>query len=145
MMKSMQSRALGLSAVIVWFCVSAMACKSPSREGAPGVQGEQPAATYTVQGVVKMLPPAAQPGNDKTIVVLHQAVPRFKDQEGKEVGMMAMPMPFTLAPNLDMAGIEVGSKVEFTFGIFWKAPTPTRILSIKKLPDETQIHFNVDE
>ena len=102
----------------------------------------QPSATYTVKGVVKMLPPAAQPGNNKTIVVLHQSVPKFRDREGQEVGMMAMPMPFTLAEGVDMTGITVGSKVEFTFGVFWQAPTPTQILSIKKLPDETQIDFS---
>ncbi len=120
------------------------ACKKSSRD-APVETQEPPAATYVVQGIVKMLPPAAQPGNNKTIVVLHQAVPHFKDQDGQEVGMMAMPMPFTLSQGVDITGIEVGSKVEFTFGVFWRAPTPTRILSMKKLPDDTQIQFNVDD
>lgn len=120
------------------------ACNRSSPIGAEETQ-EAPAATYVVKGIVKMLPPAAQPGNNKTIVVLHQAVPKFKDKDGQEVGMMAMPMPFTLAKGVDMTGIDVGSKVEFTFGVFWKAPTPTRILSIKKLPDDTEIQFNIDE
>lgn len=108
-------------------------------------QEAAPAATHTVQGVVKMWPAIAQPGNGKTVVVLHQAIPQFKDQEGNVVGMMAMPMPFTLAKGLDVAGISVGSKVEFTFGVFWKDPNPTRILAIKKLPDDTQIKYTPDD
>ena len=125
-------------------CLSGLGCKRSPSQGSPSAS-EQPAATYTVQGVVKMLPPAAQPGNNKTIVVLHQAIPKFKDRDGQEVGMIAMPMPFTLSQKVNMSGIEVGSKIEFTFGMFWKAPTPMQILAIKKLPDDTQIQFNVDE
>lgn len=94
---------------------------------------------------MKLFPPTAKPGNGKAIVVLHQAIPKFKDQEGKEVGMMAMPMPFSLSPGLDVSGISTGSKVEMTFGVFWKEANPTRILAIKKLPDDTQIKFNLDE
>jgi hypothetical protein len=106
---------------------------------------EPPAATHTVQGVVKLFPAATKPGNGKTIVVLHQAIPKFKDQEGKEVGMMPMPMPFTISQGVDVNGIALGSKVEMTFGVFWKEPNPTRILAIKKLPDDTKIKFDVDE
>lgn len=91
-----------------------------------------------------MFPAVAKPGNGKTIVVLHQSIPKFKDQEGKEVGMMAMPMPFTLSAGLDVSGIVVGSKVEMTFGVFWPEPIPTRILAIKKLPDDAQIKYDVD-
>lgn len=115
---------------------SILACKKPP---------EPPAATHTVQGVVKLFPSVTKPGNGKTIVVLHQAIPKFKDQEGKEVGMMPMPMPFTISEGVDVNGITTGTKVEMTFGVFWKEPNPTRILSIKKLPDDTKIKFDVDE
>lgn len=120
-------------------CLTLVLCASASCKRKAS---EAPTATYTVKGVVKMLPPAAKPGTDKAIVVLHQAVPTFKDREGQEVGMMAMPMPFTLADGIDMKDIVVGSKVEFTFGVFWQAPTPTRILALKRLPDDTQINFS---
>lgn len=123
-------------ASLLWMALLAAGCQKRA--------SETPSETYTVKGVVKMLPPAAKPGNGKTIVVLHQAVPNFKDREGQEVGMMAMPMPFSLAEKVDMTGIEVGAKVEFTFGVFWDAPTPTRILSLRRLPDDTQIQFSPD-
>ncbi|MCG5052345.1 MAG: copper-binding protein [Myxococcales bacterium] len=123
-----------LAAVILW---AGGACKP--------TPPETPSATYTVRGVVKLLPPAVAPGNGKTMVVLHQAIPTFKNEEGEQVGMMPMPMPFTVSQGVDLSGIVTGSKVEFTFGVFWKAPVPTRVLSMRKLPDDTQIRFDVEE
>lgn len=130
-MKRVAVALLAVCALAPW-----LGCRKPE---------EPPSATHTVQGVVKLWPAIAQPGNGKTVVVLHQSIPQFKDQEGNVVGMMAMPMPFTLSKGLDVNGIGVGSKVEFTFGVFWKEPNPTRILTIKKLPDDTQIKYTPDD
>jgi len=94
---------------------------------------------YTVQGIVRSAPSANAAG--KTITILHQAIPTFKNRDGEETGMMAMAMPFQMAPEVGEMALAVGDKIEFTFDVDFDAQNPTTIVKITKLPADTEIRF----
>lgn len=94
---------------------------------------------YTVQGIVRSAPAATKAG--KSITILHQAIPRFKNRDGEETGMMSMAMPFQVAAEVGEIPLAVGDKVEFTFDVDWEAQNPTTIVKMTKLPAETEIRF----
>jgi Cu/Ag efflux protein CusF len=93
-------------------------------------------ATYTTRGVVRELPP--QPGAD--MVVHHEAIAEFVDRKGERAGMDSMTMPFSVAPVVDLSGIERDSKVEMTFEVRWK-DAHLRIVRLTELPAETELDF----
>ena len=68
------------------------------------------AYSFKVRGVVRALPGAGTAPNE--ILVKHEEIPDYRDSSGKVVGMMAMTMPFYLAPSTSLAGIAVGDTVE---------------------------------
>ena len=90
------------------------------------------ADVYTVRGVVEQLPPAAGP--DRELYIHHAAIPEFRNERGKVVGMGSMTMPFPVAPGVPLAGIAPGDAVEFTFAISWKRPAGYQLIRIRKLP-----------
>jgi len=94
---------------------------------------------YTIQGIVRSAPAANKAG--KSITILHQAIPTFKNRDGEETGMMSMAMPFQVAAEVGELSLAVGDKVEFTFDVDWEAQNPTTIVKITKLPAETEIRF----
>lgn len=102
---------------------------------------EAPAAAaeiYAMRGEIVRLPTAASP----EIAIRHEAVPDFRDEAGKVVGMEAMTMPFALAPGVDIAGLVPGDKVEFTLEMRWKATRDiVRISRIGKLPAGTLLSW----
>jgi Cu/Ag efflux protein CusF len=110
--------------------------------GLAGCRGKTPAPAadaYTVRGIVEKLPQANGP--DKEIYIHHAAVPGFKDEHGKVVGMMSMTMPFPVAPGVSLAGIAPGDPVEFTFTVAWRGEAGYRIVAIHRLPPGTAIDF----
>jgi Cu/Ag efflux protein CusF len=94
---------------------------------------------YTVQGIVRSAPAANKAG--KTITILHQAIPTFKNRDGEETGMMSMAMPFQVAAEAGELPLSVGDKVEFTFDVDWDAQNPTTIVKITKLSADAEIRF----
>jgi Cu/Ag efflux protein CusF len=99
-----------------------------------------PAAdVYTARGVVEKLPQVNGP--DKEIYIHHAAIPGFRDEHGKVVGMMSMTMPFPVTAGVSLAGIAPGDPVEFTFTVAWKEPAGYRIVRLHRLPAGTAVNF----
>ena len=118
--------ALSVLAVVVGSC---------GREAPP-----PPADVYTVRGVVERLPQAGGP--DSGLYIHHAAIPSFRDEHGKVVGMMSMTMPFPVAAGVSLAGIAPGDAVQFTFTVEWKRPAGYQLTRIEKLPPGTAVDFN---
>lgn len=111
------------------------AASSPATEVGPG----DPAATYTVRGVVAEMPDQVKPGADFRIK--HEAIDTFANAEGKVVGMGAMVMPFPLGPGVRLDGLALGDIVEVTFSVWWTPSIKWHVTSMKKLPAETELVF----
>lgn len=78
-----------------------------------------PDQTYTTEGRVERLPRRGAEIRD--ISIAHEAIPEFRDREGREVGMEAMTMQFEVAEPVSLAGLAPGDRVRFTFEIRWNA------------------------
>lgn len=86
-------------------------------------------AAYEVRGEILRLPSSARP----EILIRHEAIAGFRDEQGKEVGMEGMTMPFTLAPGTPVDGLAVGDAVRFTLETRWELDRdPVRITRIEK-------------
>ncbi len=68
----------------------------------------------------------------------HEAMPTFRDKDGKTVGMHAMTMGFA-APAKGAA--KAGDLVEITFEVRWGQKPPMRITGLKKLPAGTKLNL----
>ena len=97
------------------------------------------AAVYQVRGESRQLPVA--PARD--LMIRHEAIPDFKDEAGKVVGMEAMTMPFTLAPGVELGGLAPGDRVEFTLEVRWDDPANlARITRLGRLPPGTRLAWD---
>ena len=97
-----------------------------------------PVETYAMRGEIVRLPAAGS----LEIAIRHEAVPDFRDEGGKVVGMEAMTMPFTLAPEAAIAGLAPGDRVAFTLEMRWKATSDiVRISRIERLPAGTMLSW----
>jgi Cu/Ag efflux protein CusF len=74
------------------------------------------------------------PGTDNLLYLHHEAIDRFRDEDGKIVGMDSMTMPFPIAKGLSLQGIEAGDKVTATLQIDWKAVPGVQVVAIEELP-----------
>lgn len=107
-------------------------CGTPANTPAVAVE------TYAMRGEIVRLPSPPSP----EIAIRHEAVPDFRDENGKVVGMEAMTMPFGLAPGVDIAGLAPGDKVAFTLEMRWKATSDiVRISRLEKLPADTRLSW----
>jgi Cu/Ag efflux protein CusF len=106
----------------------------PACEKAPAPAS--PAARYTVRGSVAFLPDGEA---SKKLELKHEAIPSFKNRKGETTGMVAMQMPFGLAPGVSLAGIVVGDPVEFTFETRWDAEPSLVITALAELPAQTPL------
>jgi len=97
-----------------------------------------PDATYTVRGVILSLDVAQSGG---AITIDHEAVPGFKNRDGKPEPMASMSMPFGITPDLPVKGLAPGDKIEFTWELRWDGSPPTRIVKITKLPPSTPLEL----
>jgi Cu/Ag efflux protein CusF len=93
---------------------------------------------YRVRGEIARLP--ASPGGE--VSIRHESIPDFRDREGKVVGMMAMIMPFGVAPDATLAGLAVGDRVEFRLEIRWRSSPPATVGDFRRLPPETRLEFD---
>ena len=111
-----------------------LAC-GPKRGAAPA----PPDATYTLRGEIVRLPAAA--GGELSFH--HEAVPGFRDAQGRVVGMASMTMPFATAPELDLSDLAVGDRVELDFEVRWNGRgAPLRVVRIVRLAPGTRLGFD---
>jgi Cu/Ag efflux protein CusF len=86
---------------------------------------------YTVKGIVKGMPGDGRAPNE--ILVKHQAIPEYRDEDGVVTGMMAMTMPFYLAEGVSLSGIKAGDSVELKIEQHLKPSFTEAVAAIKKV------------
>jgi hypothetical protein len=110
-------------------------CSPSAPKPASSTKGT-PAATYTARGKIASLPTASS-----DMYLQHEAIPTFKDKDGKVVGMGTMTMPFPLAKGVTTDGLAVGDGVEFEFSVWWQPRVSYEVTRITKLPPGTTLDF----
>lgn len=98
-----------------------------------------PDAVYEVRGVIVALPQQTRSGEMR---VHHEAIPNFKDREGKTIGMQSMTMPFPLAPGVSTDSLQLGDKIQFRLEVRWNEGPTIRIAKIELLPGSTPLALN---
>lgn len=127
-MNGSRPRNLRAWTTIVWLAVSGCGGGEP----APAA----PAATYQVRVQVV----AHEGSGDGARVILdHEAIPGFKDRDGKADTMPSMKMAFGLAPGVEASALPPGSKHEVTFDVVWGREPTIRVTEAKRLPDDTAL------
>lgn len=86
---------------------------------------------FTVKGIIKGMPGDGLAANE--ILVKHQPIPDYRDENGTVVGMMAMTMPFYLAEGVSLNGIKAGDSVELKVEQHLKPKFTEEVASIKKV------------
>lgn len=100
----------------------------------------KPDATYVVRGKIIDLPDPARATSE--FVVHHEAIDNFVNaQTNQVVGMGSMEMPFPLAKDVKLEGLQVGDVVEITFEDFYKPSRKYQVIKVTKLPAETALEF----
>jgi hypothetical protein len=135
--------AAGCAAVFLpalWMGV-APGCGERGDRTAPQQSGQlaPPDQVYTVRGIIRDLPDPSRPAS--AFQVRHVAIDDFVAADGRVVGMDAMVMPFTPARELSLEGFQVGDVVELVFEVRWKTPPRSRVVEIRKLPEDTPLEF----
>ncbi len=129
----MRNRAIASAAALSTLLLAA-ACK-PSPPAAVAAAGD---ADYRVRGEIVRLPE----GSGGEIWIRHEAIPDFKDAEGKVVGMESMSMPFAVGAGLDLAGRAPGDRVTFTLSMRWNASPANAITALELLPEGTALPWD---
>ena len=102
----------------------------------PTVKGPEP-TTYDVRGVVRQV---RDLGDGHTqLSVHHEAIPDFVSINGEVIGMKSMTMPFTVADQVDLSGVDAGAKIQFDLSVDWSRPEPALIDSLEVLPEDTDL------
>ena len=96
-----------------------------------GVALADDAYTFKVHGVIRGLPGKGLAKDE--ILVKHQAIPDYRDESGKVIGMMAMTMPFYLAPELSVEGFAEGDTVELEIEQHLQPESSEKVVKIKKV------------
>jgi Cu/Ag efflux protein CusF len=99
-----------------------------------------PDAIYTARGEITKIDAAT-----REVYVHHEALPEFRDEQGAVVGMESMSMPFTPGPGIDLGALTVGQRVEFEFGIRWRAAPRLELRRATPLPPGTRLAFDEAE
>lgn len=89
------------------------------------------AYSFKVNGVVRALPGQGLAKDE--ILVKHEEIPDYRDQSGKVVGMMAMTMPFYLAPGVPLEGISVGDRIELRVEQHLKPDFSEKVVELTKV------------
>ncbi|MEO8277442.1 MAG: copper-binding protein [Thermoanaerobaculia bacterium] len=113
---------------MAFLALSLAACaKAPAPPSAPP-------DIYAMRGEIVRLPAAGE----REVILRHEAVPGFRDDAGKIVGMDAMTMPFTLSAAALAGAVQnlaTGDRVAFTLEVRWSDPHDTIVISgISRLP-----------
>jgi hypothetical protein len=104
--------------------------------GAACVREAPPGRDYIVRAQV-VKPPDPVAG----LYLYHEAIDDWRGRAGEVEGMDPMSMPFPVAEDVALAGIEANDKVEVKLHVDWSAETPVEITGIRELPQETQLVF----
>ena len=91
---------------------------------------------YTVRAQV-VQPPDPVTG----LYLYHEAIDDWRGRGGEVEGMDPMSMPFPVAADVPLEGIEANDKVEVNLHVDWSAETPVEISGVRELPPETQLVF----
>jgi hypothetical protein len=96
----------------------------------------EPIATYRTRGQVTA---KSGQGDDARVNILHEAIPTFKDRDGKVVGMESMEMIFGYAPAVSAGSLAPGDKLAFDFEVRWSGTPPIVLTRVEKLPSDTTL------
>ncbi len=102
-------------------------------------QDQSKVHSYETRGIIKTMPAKA----GEPIEIRHEAVPNFKNDEGKTVPMDSMQMPFQISDDVSLEGLSEGDKIKFTFDWNW-GDYSMKVTSIEKLPADTQLDLPTD-
>jgi len=95
--------------------------------------------TYTTRGRLESLPTI---DGRQPLVVHHQSIEHFVDEEGVVVGMTEHAMAFPwLSPTLDVGEARPGDLVEIVFEIRWKSKPRVLLTMVRRLPPGTIVEL----
>ena len=95
--------------------------------------------SYSVRGVVIRLAP--EDNGKGRIVILHEAIKDFKNQEGEVVGMDPMAMSFGLKEKGMLSSVEMGDKVSINFSMRWKKEPRMMITAMQRLDQKVELNL----
>jgi Cu/Ag efflux protein CusF len=119
--------------------LAAVGCSGGGAAGGDGDAASSAAARYEVRGQVSSVPDPGDPLSN--LVIRHEAIDGFVGMDGEVVGMDSMSMPFPVAEDVDLAGLEAGDKVSFTFVVDWDGDPAYQVTRIEELPADTAIEL----
>ncbi len=95
--------------------------------------------TYTTRGIIKSLP-----GEKATqeFIIHHETIPDYRSINGS-VGMNEMMMPISVPDRSVLEGLEVGDKVELTFGERFEPRPAMEVIAVTKLPDDAELELSL--
>ena len=93
--------------------------------------------TYTVRARVVQLP-----SQGSGLSLEHEPIDNYVARSGKVEGMSSMTMPFPVAKDVSLEGIQPNDIVETQIHIDWSSEdSPVEIITIRELPPDTQLRF----
>jgi hypothetical protein len=94
---------------------------------------------YSVRAQVVQTP---DPANHAAgLYLYHEAIDEWMSRDGKVDGMDPMAMPFPVAKEVSLLGLQANDKVEVTLNVDWTADTPVEITRVRELPPDTELVF----
>ena len=109
------------------FLISTLGC---------GPKAEPGGRDYTVRAQV-VQPPSETTG----LYLYHEAIDDWVGRDGKVEGMDTMAMPFPVAQDVPLEGLQANDKVEVKLHVNWTSDKPVEIREIQKLPPDTKLEF----
>jgi Cu/Ag efflux protein CusF len=106
--------------------------------GCGGKGGEKASGnTYTVRARIAQLPT-----QDDSLYLEHEPIDNYVARSGRVEGMDSMTMPFPVAKDVSLEGIQPNDIVEVQLHIDWDAEErQVEIISVRELPPDTRLHF----
>lgn len=132
-LRAVPTLALSAAALLLAACGGAATTGDAAGTSAVVADSSEAASvrSYTVRGVVRKVP--ADDDADRSVHILHEAIPSFVDREGEESGMPGMTMPFPPADGLSLEGIAAGDWVEIEFTVDWENEPALELTAIRKI------------
>ncbi|WP_437949944.1 copper-binding protein [Sorangium sp. So ce296] len=106
--------------------MAVLACRG---EGGDGTR-------YHSRGVLRNI---AHPNGQRVLLIHHEPIPDFVSRDGRKKGMASMAMPFGVAPEVSLDGLEIDDKIEFTFAVDWERYPTSFVTDVKELPPDTPL------